>query len=413
MDGILTVLDFIMDKIREKPDLTKPLNDADAKQQQERDKQVKILVPNSTAGMIIGKAGAYIKQIKEESGSYVQISQKPKDLTLQERCITIIGEKENNKKACRMILAKIMEDPSSGTCLNVSYADVSGPVANFNPTGSPYANPQNPNFSSSTASLNSALSPATVNNATAGLLVNGSALNLSLNLGSPNSGVNPNVTAQLLENIKVRAYREGWSIELMILSFQHAMRSLGYSDSANTEVCAALGILAKYGVLGVGVGLSNGNHQQAQANPLSYLNVSALEQQQSSQTVGNIFGAIGGNLESFLNSQSQQQQRNSLERFDPSSFDPFRNAQATAPISLNNNNFGLTNAQTAQLNAAQSLGALSKSPTPGEIGSKDAKNVEIPEVIVGAILGECWQRKNLTFYNCCCLAFDINSGSIN
>jgi RNA-binding protein Nova len=202
MDGIMTVLDFIMDKIREKPDLTKPLNEADAKQQQERDKQVKILVPNSTAGMIIGKAGAYIKQIKEESGSYVQISQKPKDLTLQERCITIIGEKENNKKACRMILAKIMEDPSSGTCLNVSYADVNGPVANFNPTGSPYANPQ---ISSSTASLNSALSPATHagNAAAAGLLVNGSALNLSLNLGSPNPNVNPTVTTQLLENIKV------------------------------------------------------------------------------------------------------------------------------------------------------------------------------------------------------------------
>lgn len=165
------------------------------------------------------------------------------------------------------------------------------------------------------------------------------------------------------------------------------MRNLGYSDSANTEVCAALGILAKYGVLGVGMGLSNGSHQQAQANPLSYLNVSALEQQQSQQTVGNIFGAIGGNLESFINSQQQQQQRNSLERFE--AFDPFRNAQATAPISLNNNNFGLTNAQQAQaLNAAQSLGALSKSPTPGEIGSKDAKNVEIPEVIVGAILGK-------------------------
>ena len=198
----MTVLDFIMDKIREKPDLTKPLNEADAKQQQERDKQVKILVPNSTAGMIIGKAGAYIKQIKEESGSYVQISQKPKDLTLQERCITIIGDKENNKKACRMILAKILEDPSSGTCLNVSYADVNGPVANFNPTGSPYANPQ---ISSSNASLNSALSPATVGNAAAAanLLVNGSALNLSLNLSSPNPNVNHTVTSQLLENIKV------------------------------------------------------------------------------------------------------------------------------------------------------------------------------------------------------------------
>lgn len=58
---------------------------------QDRDKQVKILVPNSTAGMIIGKAGNYIKQIKEETGSYVQISQKAKDLSLQERCITVIG----------------------------------------------------------------------------------------------------------------------------------------------------------------------------------------------------------------------------------------------------------------------------------------------------------------------------------
>lgn len=167
------------------------------------------------------------------------------------------------------------------------------------------------------------------------------------------------------------------------------MRSLGYSDSANTELCAALGILAKYGVLGVG--LSNGTHTTTSANPLSYLNVSGLEQQQTQQqTVGNIFGAIGGNLESFINSQQQQQQRTSIERFD-ATFDPFRNAQATAPISLNNN-FGLTatNATTAAqaLGAAQSLGALSKSPTPGEIGSKDAKNVEIPEVIVGAILGE-------------------------
>lgn len=167
------------------------------------------------------------------------------------------------------------------------------------------------------------------------------------------------------------------------------MRNLGYSDSANSEVCAALGILAKYGVLGVGMGLSNGNHQQASSNSLSYMSVSAMEQQSNQQTVGNIFGAIGGSLESFINSQTQQQQRNSLERFE-ASFDPFRNAQATAPISMNNNNFGLSNAAQAQaLNAAQqSLGALSKSPTPGEIGSKDAKNVEIPEVIVGAILGE-------------------------
>ena len=54
--------------------------------------QVKVLVPNSTAGMIIGKSGNYIKQIKEESGAYVQISQKSKETNLPERCVTIAGE---------------------------------------------------------------------------------------------------------------------------------------------------------------------------------------------------------------------------------------------------------------------------------------------------------------------------------
>jgi RNA-binding protein Nova len=41
--------------------------------------------------MVIGKGGNFIKQIKEESGAYVQISQKAKDQSLQERCITVIG----------------------------------------------------------------------------------------------------------------------------------------------------------------------------------------------------------------------------------------------------------------------------------------------------------------------------------
>lgn len=80
-----------MEKIREKPDIGKPIADSESKMQ-DRDRQVKILVPNSTAGMIIGKAGNYIKQIKEDSGAYVQISQKSKDVSLHERCITVIGE---------------------------------------------------------------------------------------------------------------------------------------------------------------------------------------------------------------------------------------------------------------------------------------------------------------------------------
>lgn len=112
----------------------------------------------------------------------------------------IPGEKEANKTACMMILAKVVDDPQSGTCLNVSYADVSGPVANYNPTGSPYANQQPASaFNASTASLNSSLGSVGQS-----LMLNGG-LNLSLNLASPMpiQNINPTLTAQLLDHIKV------------------------------------------------------------------------------------------------------------------------------------------------------------------------------------------------------------------
>ncbi|XP_068152834.1 RNA-binding protein Pasilla isoform X3 [Drosophila tropicalis] len=384
-EGIMTVLDFIMDKIREKPDLTTKIIDAESKQTQERDKQVKILVPNSTAGMIIGKGGAFIKQIKEESGSYVQISQKPKDVSLQERCITIIGDKENNKNACKMILSKIVEDPQSGTCLNVSYADVSGPVANFNPTGSPYATNQNA-INSSTASLNASLN-STLGTSIGGagsassVLVNGTGINLSLNLGAPNPAPNLAVATQLLEHIKV------------------AMRGSGYSESATNEVCAALGVLAKYGVLGIGVGVPHANGAHTTLG--NYLGVTTLEQQTAAAataaTAGNVFGAVGQvNLEQYAAAAAAAAAagRPTQSQLEAAAvqFDPFRHlgtasaaASAATPVSLNNNSFGLT-AATGTATTAQ-LGGLSKSPTPGDLGAKDSKCVEVPEVIIGAVLG--------------------------
>lgn len=103
-----------------------------------------------------------------------------------------------------MILSKVVEDPQSGTCLNVSYADVNGPVANYNPTGSPFAQQSAAGtaFSASTASLNSTLSAAAVQQ---GLVLNGAGaagLSLSLNLTAPGQSIGT-VTAQLLDHIKV------------------------------------------------------------------------------------------------------------------------------------------------------------------------------------------------------------------
>lgn len=52
--------------------------------------------------MIIGKGGSYIKQIKEQTGAYIQISQKPKDISLPERCITVSG---NNREVVNFFFA--------------------------------------------------------------------------------------------------------------------------------------------------------------------------------------------------------------------------------------------------------------------------------------------------------------------
>ncbi|KAL3320673.1 RNA-binding protein Nova-1 [Cichlidogyrus casuarinus] len=61
------------------------------KVQWERHQQVKILVPNCTAGLIIGKRGAFVNVIKQETGAWVQVSQKSEHIDLAERCITIAG----------------------------------------------------------------------------------------------------------------------------------------------------------------------------------------------------------------------------------------------------------------------------------------------------------------------------------
>ncbi|TWW76826.1 RNA-binding protein [Takifugu flavidus] len=106
----------------------------------DRVKQAKLIVPNSTAGLIIGKGGATVKAVMEQSGAWVQLSQKPEGINLQERVVTISGEPEQNRKAVEIIVQKIQEDPQSSSCLNISYSNITGPVANSNPTGSPYAN---------------------------------------------------------------------------------------------------------------------------------------------------------------------------------------------------------------------------------------------------------------------------------
>lgn len=266
-------------------------------------------------GMIIGKGGSFIKQIKEDSGAYIQISQKAKDQALQERCITVIGDPESNRKACYMILSKIAEDPQSGSCLNVSYADVTGPVANFNPTGSPYAHNGSsgagPGSGVAGSGNSGGYSPVHNGNNGASPYLNNITVNLNIGLGL--SPPNPAMLNQLMDHLR------------------SSLRNAGYPEQSFSEVGQAINTLASYGMIGMNFNPhSNSGVESVTSVAGSWINhsVSASDAGHGvpSSSPGP-FGPIGS----------------SPHRYNESSFDPFRGRTSSyqTPLPLNNNSFGL------------------------------------------------------------------------
>ncbi|XP_037087315.1 RNA-binding protein Nova-1-like [Pollicipes pollicipes] len=380
-EAILQVLQFIQEKIREKPDPNgKPAIDFDNKMMAERDKQVKILVPNSTAGMVIGKGGNYIKQIKEETGAYVQISQKAKDQTLAERCITVIGEREVSQAACMMILQKVSEDPQSGSCLNVSYADVSGPVANFNPTGSPFA-------------ANSVGSPGGQTNgngdydgfvANPTMLANGLQLELQ---PLPHSGTGHHLSPPTLDHI------------------HNTLRNSGYPEQAANEITTAIDTLAMYGILGISVPSSpispgqpslpvSGSYPHP-SSALLGLNVSTSESLNGNSSLYSPLSPMvplpSTSSQASGPPGSPGRQPDPFSPGGDAAYDPFRGPSALSPLPVNNNSYGL--------GTQPGLAGLSKSPPPpgalqaaiikqAEMADGQHKiDLEVGEYIIGAILG--------------------------
>ena len=87
---------------------------------------VKIPVPNSAAGGIIGKAGATIKALSEESGARVQLSQKDEmHPELNERLCSISGALEQVLKASDKVLLQLQEGDCRYTNMSTSYAHAS------------------------------------------------------------------------------------------------------------------------------------------------------------------------------------------------------------------------------------------------------------------------------------------------
>ena len=100
-DAISDVVQLLVKKMKERH---QELNDSDT----ERERTMKIVVANSTIGMVIGKGGETVEQMKQRSGTNILISKKGEEKS-PERMITLVGESRSNQIALDMILEKVKQ----------------------------------------------------------------------------------------------------------------------------------------------------------------------------------------------------------------------------------------------------------------------------------------------------------------
>jgi len=182
---------------------------------------IKIVVPNSTIGMVIGKGGESVEEMKQRSGANILISKKT-DQKTPERVITLVGEARSNQIALDMILEKIAEDPNSGSCQNINYSQEG--LMGDQPTSAYGYATATPGRAAAAVAVSTTPGYDTIN-------VNGHTnLRLTLNMHQP-TPPDPWVSSQAMPHIN------------------YSLRQAGHSDTVADELTRALGLLAAHGVL--------------------------------------------------------------------------------------------------------------------------------------------------------------------
>ncbi|XP_068640668.1 protein BTR1-like isoform X2 [Aristolochia californica] len=114
-DDILKATELILSKLLSEVHLED--DDADHKS------KVRLIVPNSSCGCIIGKGGATIKSFQEDSQAGIKISpQENNFMGLHDRLVTLTGSLEEQMRAVYLILSKLAEDAHYSQSVNAPYS---------------------------------------------------------------------------------------------------------------------------------------------------------------------------------------------------------------------------------------------------------------------------------------------------
>ncbi|XP_039037425.1 protein BTR1-like isoform X3 [Hibiscus syriacus] len=116
VDEILKVMELILEK------LLNELNLEDNDDAKPRTK-VRLIVPNSSCGSIIGKGGATIKSFIEDSQAGIKISPQDNNFYgLNDRLVTLTGTLDEQMRAIELVLSKLSEDPHYSQAINAPFS---------------------------------------------------------------------------------------------------------------------------------------------------------------------------------------------------------------------------------------------------------------------------------------------------
>ena len=126
---IIDFNDYIIDKVQDTAE-----GPAKRSRDDIRGRQVKIILANSTAGLVIGRGGTSIKALQEDTKAKIMITGRDESKVLGERVLTIIGNTEQRIKAAKQVISKIAADPDNmaNTSLKYSHGSYSDNQDNYN-----------------------------------------------------------------------------------------------------------------------------------------------------------------------------------------------------------------------------------------------------------------------------------------
>ena len=112
------------------------------------ERSLKLLFPNAAAGVIIGKQGSVITELKTLSGAHIRVSQPSEVIhATQERIVTLVGMQHQIDTAQRAISQKLAECPASQQPKAIDYAclkETAPPPHGYPPPGLPGGPPPPP-----------------------------------------------------------------------------------------------------------------------------------------------------------------------------------------------------------------------------------------------------------------------------